>query len=217
MPAVDLATLTDTVFFCDPSGGKDTIKRARARSAIVGVAQDDDARIFVLHAWAARVKAGTLLEKILEVNEEFRPRRFGIEANAMQVLFTDLVRREARFRETRLSLYPVQQPTRVDKFFRLRSTLQPVIGFGRLFVQAHQVELKEELRAFPMGETVDLVDALASAVELLPRKAGAGDRAKDDEVRYEEYLREVGCAGLEDDGAPKRVRPGDPRWRGWRR
>ena len=194
MTDVPIDDLTDFAGFCDPASGKrEIVKKNRARSAIVVVAQDALTRIFVLLAWADRVPAPKLVERILDTVTKFpRCRRFGIEANAMQSLFADLVIRDAKRMQQRVALLPVQQPTRLDKDFRIRMVLQPVIADGRLLIQAGQRELRIELESFPNVMTKDLVDALASAVRLLPRRA-APQAKQEEAVKLAAYLRETGA------------------------
>ncbi len=190
-----LDRLTDTVAFCDPAGGKansQALKRVRARAAVVVVSIDPLSRIFVLHTWADRVTAGQLTERIFRIQQDFHPRMFGIEANAMQALYGEMVAREARFKSLRIPLHPVKQPTNVDKDWRIRTALQPVIAQGRLFLQPHHYELRSELTTFPMNHLKDLIDALASAVSLL-RKAVVPQRRRDERDSLLAYLRATGA------------------------
>ena len=185
--------LVDTVAFCDPAGRKRMeLKRVRARAAIVVVAQDVIGRIFVLLTWADRASGSQIADHIFRVQEAHRPRVFGIEANAMQTLFGDMVAREAQMKARRLPLLPVVQPTNVDKDWRIRTALQPIIGWDRLFLQPEQYELRTELTTFPMNPLKDLVDALASAVTLL-RKATAPVKRRDDHEAFLAYLRASGA------------------------
>jgi len=185
----------DRVAFCDPAGGKKLqIKRVRARSAIVVVAQDTLNRLFVLHAWADRCSTDRLTQMILKVNADLRPRLFGIEANAMQSLYGDMVRRESRTTKgPRLPLIPVEQPTKIDKDWRIRSVLQPAIAEGRLFILPTLYELRAEITTFPMSPTKDLIDALASAIALMPKRAVARERQEEMQARLA-YLRETGAS-----------------------
>lgn len=185
----------DRCAFCDPASGKKlAIKRVRARSAIIVVGQDLMGRIYVLHAWADRCSTDKLTDRILRVNAEWRPRLFGIEANAMQSLYGDMVRREARLQAAvKPAFIPVDQPTRVDKDWRIRSVLQPVIAEGRLCLLDTQFELRAEITTFPMSPTKDMVDALASAIAMLPKRAAAPER-RDEMARRLAYLRESGAS-----------------------
>ncbi len=187
-----LSNLYDRMAFCDPSGGKSAIKKTLARSAIVVTAHDALDRIFVLFAWADRVPTDTLIDKIFWVNKTFIPRNFGVEANGLQSLFGDGIRREARLKGVRIPLLGIMQPTRLDKNFRNRACLQPVIADGRLFMQAKQHELREELAVHPMSPTFDLVDALASSISMMPKRAFVSV-ADDEEVSLARYLRKSGA------------------------
>lgn len=192
MSKLVLDELTDRVAFLDPAGGKQRVRRVSARSAIIVLSRDWLSRLFVLHAWAARCTTDAMVEKILDVCQQYRPRIFGIEANAMQSLFVDTVRREARMKGLRLPLTPVNQPTKIEKEFRIRTALQPIIAEGRLFIQADQHELRNELQSFPLGMTRDLVDALASAVSLYPQRPTTAAREEETES-YLSYLRNSGA------------------------
>ena len=188
-----LENLTEAYAFCDPASGKQQLRRVRARSAIVVIVPDWLQRIFVFYAWAKRCSTDTLIKEILSVNERFKVKLFGVEANAMQSLFVDALRREARHLEKRLPLVPVTQSTKVEKDWRIRSVLQPIIAHGRLFVQPDQHELANELATFPMSATKDLVDALASAISLVPAKSTR--KQKDGEqAALARYLRETGAS-----------------------
>jgi len=190
--SLSLEALSDRAAFCDPSGGKTVIKKQRARSAIVVVAQDMLQRIFVLHAWAGHVSTDKLYDKIFEINSQFVPRVFGIEANGLQSLFGDGIRREARMSGRRIPLVAVHQPPKLEKTFRNRSVLQPVFAEGRLFMQKHQVELDAELATHPMSPTFDLVDALSSSIALLPKRVRV-EEADSEEANLTRYLRKSGA------------------------
>jgi predicted phage terminase large subunit-like protein len=161
-----------TVAFVDPAGGnsRQALKKVRARSAIVVIGVEPDLqRIFVRHAWAARATTDELVNEMFNVGQMFTGlRQFGIESNAMQALFAGVVMREARAKGIRIPFIEVKQPTNVDKDWRIRSILQPVLAEGRLFLLKNQIELINELRSFPTGKTKDIVDALASAIHMVP-------------------------------------------------
>lgn len=185
--------------FLDPAGGKSGFARlgkTLARSAIVVLAEDRWRRIFVLEAWAKRCPTPELMEEIFRVNQQWKVRQFGIEANAMQSLFVDSFAVLAKERGIRVPAVPIWQDTKVEKTFRIRGELQPVIADGRLVVGEDQVELKNELKAFPRGRTLDLVDALASCVKMLP--------AMQEEVRDNEAGEDL-ARYLRQEGVPPRL------------
>lgn len=147
----------------------------------------------MLYAWADRCPTDLYVKKIYEANTNFTPKLFGVEANAMQALFGDMLAREAKALKMRVPFVPVPQSTKVDKRWRIRTTLQPVIAEGRLFLQANQLELQAELATHPMAPTVDMIDALASAVALAPKRASRVVR--DERVdALMDYLRRSGAS-----------------------
>lgn len=185
--------------FLDPAGGKKTaLKKVRANSAIIVIGVEPTAlqRIFVLDAWRGRDSAPQLIQRVLDTNERWQPRQFGCEANAMQSLFTELVEHEAIRQEKHLPLVPVYQPTKIDKEWRVRDAVQPVVGHGRLFIQQSQVELISEITSFPLGEYRDMIDALASAIAMVPLQAPSVQQDAEREA-LARYLRRIGSTPTE--------------------
>lgn len=186
---IPMTHLQGSAGFLDPAASKVKVKHTKANQAIVVVASYER-WIFVLDAWRGRLSPTEIHEKVLEVHRTFRPRRFGCEANAMQSLFADDLNLVAKLKGVRLNIEPVMQPTHIDKLVRIRMGLQPVINFGRLVLDAskHQ-QLVQELTTFPMG-TIDLVDALNSAIQLLPQRS-AEMELDDTEASLRSYLQKV--------------------------
>jgi hypothetical protein len=145
-----------------------------------------------MHAHADRRKTDALIDEIYRISDLYRVRIFGVEANALQSLFTDAIIRDVRLRGRRVPLAPVMQPTNRTKADRIRSTLQPLFGTGRLFLLPAHEELRHEIVTFPMNPRADMVDALASACRLLPptRARRDADAARDAKLRY---LRSMGA------------------------
>lgn len=194
MNTINLADLVKYSFL-DPAGSKKSaVKKVRANSAIVTVGVERSAlqRIFVLEAWRGRDNAPQLIERVLATNERWHPQQFGVEANAMQSLFAELVAHEAQRLQKNLPLVPITQPTKIDKEWRVRDAVQPVIGNGRLFLLESQVELIEEITSFPLGEFRDMIDALASVIaHLIPIKPPA-PVVNEERQALARYLRRVG-------------------------
>ena len=191
---IKLADLPDRYGFLDPASSKKDgeLKQVKARSAIVVVAPDWLGRIFVLDAWAKRCSTDELIERMYRTHEIWNLRVLGGEANAMQELFQEAVQRDARLRGRKLPLRPVHQHTRIDKDWRIRTILQPVIANGRLFLRGDMTELRTEIGSFPLSPIKDLVDALASAIKLVPPRATR--RESDAELdKLIDYLRKTGA------------------------
>ncbi len=182
--------------FCDPGGSHKTLKNkgTLARSAIVIIGVDPILnRIFTLDVWAKRTTTDDLIDTILKKHDQWKPKVFGCEANAMQVHLANAINREARFRNLRAVLLPVNQPTKVDKDWRIETVINSVLPHGRLFVMEDQVELIAEMRGFPTAQTKDIVDALASAIMLLPQRS-AKRKANEQELALARYLQNSGAS-----------------------
>lgn len=191
---IPLDELPERYAFVDPASSRKDIelKRVKARSAIVVVAPDWLGRVFVLDAWAKRCSTDELIERMYKTHEMWKLRVLGGEANGLQELFQEAVLRDARLRGRSLPLRPVHQPTHVQKDWRIRTILQPLIGNGRLFLRDDMTELRTEITAFPLSPMKDLVDALASAIKLIPARV---TRRENDEAleRLAAYLRKTGA------------------------
>lgn len=169
---VSLDDLSGKYAFLDPASGKKArtqqLKNTRARSAIVIIGVDSRNRIFVLDCWADRVSPSLIIDKAIAMNAKWRPKMFGVEANAQQYLFAEALNTEARRKGANLPWVPVGQPTNLMKDDRIRNILQPAMESGRLFVQDAHIELLNEIRGFPNARTKDIIDALASAIGMAP-------------------------------------------------
>lgn len=190
-------SLNDTTIFsfCDPAGDKSNqaLRKIRARSAIIVIAVDALRRVFVIFAWAEKCSPEKLLEKIEYVQRTYKPKLFGIEANAMQSLFAGLARTHLKKKGLSAALVPINQSTRIDKDYRIVLAVQPVLSQGRLFLHETMVELIAEIRGFPTHRTKDLLDALASAIALAPQRT---KRSMDHDRRagLAKYLRASGAS-----------------------
>lgn len=196
MPEIALADLPEVYSFCDPAGSKNrsqALRKVGARSALVTIGVDPFGRIFVLESWADRCRTSTLVEKIFATAARWRPRIFGVEANAMQALAVETMQLIAEIQQRRVSLAPIKQPTGIDKEARIKMAIDPVMRSGRLILAGTHPELEEELLVFPRGRTCDLVDALASAINLAPprRPARRSSKVAADLARY---LRDRGAS-----------------------
>jgi len=179
--------------FTDPAGKKHgTSAMQQARQAIVVIAVSPLLHIFVPFAWADKLPTTAYIRKLLQVHEQFKPKQFGIEANAMQSLFADVVRDTAKKELTKVTFMPVFQPTNIDKNFRIRTIMEPVINYGRLFVDSVLVELISELSGFPTAQRKDMVDCLASAIRLVPKRAEVVTN-NEELANLAKYLRDTGA------------------------
>lgn len=182
--------------FADLAAGKDARSRSKhrkARQCIVVGGRDWLLRWFWLYIWAGRITTSDFKELILKVQEDYNPRIFGLEANGMQVLFGSLVRDEAKERFGRgIKMIPIYQPTNVEKTYRIRTGMEPIILQGRFFLPESDIEASTELQGFPTAATRDIVDAMETCMNRVAPKRlvkQADDNERDD---YAAYLRNSG-------------------------
>lgn len=193
MPSLHKDHIVYTASFLDPAGGKESRQRLKARSAIVTLSGDAAGRIFVRHAWAERCSTDKIFAKIYEINAKFSPNIFGIEGNAQQGLFADSVIRDAREKGIRIPLQVVVHSTAMNKEFRIRTFLQPLVMQGRFFICSQgQEELLDEITSFPMSSIKDLIDACASAVSMVPKQRTSASHSAEAEAHLK-YLRNSGA------------------------
>ena len=178
--------------FLDPAGGEEgPVKSGLARSALVTIARDQWNRIWVLDAWAHRATTDVIVDTLIEHYYKWHPGMVGIEVAGQQRLFVSMVQQNLRLRGVHMPIDGIQINTRIKKAYRIRTILQPIVASHRLIIRAELTELRAELGAFPTGQTVDLVDALASAVAMLPTKLTPSEEETSVDI-YREHLRDCG-------------------------
>lgn len=196
MATIAQSDLSPNYAFLDPHGGKSDLNRIASRSALIVACHDPIGRIFVRYAWAGRCATPMLMTKIEQAIERYAVKTFGVEVDGLAGLWADAMRVNAALRLKRLPLMSVNQPKDMEKIWRIRTTLQPVISRGMLFLDMHdpgQIELKNELTGFPRSVRLDMVDALASLIRhVIPpvRSQPEVDLRKDSTLKY---LRDTGA------------------------
>lgn len=194
MNTLGLDYVNPRYMWLDPASGKgdDRIRRSRARSAIVVVGSAANEMIFALDAWAKRAGTREMVRTFVDMAQRWGPVVAGYEDMGQQSLLLDPLLEEAERRGVMLPLSGQKVNTRVDKNWRIRSILQPLIGHGRLLLNRDLRELRQEITQFPMSNQKDLIDALAGACSLVPPPISQASRAR--EARdLVAYLRESGA------------------------
>ena len=203
-------SLIFTSCFLDPAGGKQTNDKSKARSAIVGVSVDPANRVFVRKVWAERCSTEKIYSKIYEFNALLKPTIFGIEATAQQGLFVDSVIKDAKEKRFHIPIATVVHPTTINKDFRIRTYLQPLVSEGRLFMQKEEhSDLFKEITTFPMSRLKDIIDALASAVSLLPKYYSIDEFGEEAKERLK-YLRDSGAPAFYIEQVARELAPAGP-------
>jgi len=155
--------------YLDPASGRKQSRRGRARSALIVACHAPPAYIHVRYAWAERASTTELTDQLFQVYATYHPVQMAIETAGQQYLLYSHVMDEATRRGIRLPLTEGTQYTDDAKDARIREAIQPLIAQGRLCVMSHMRALTNELTDFPSGATMDLLDALAGCLSLMPR------------------------------------------------
>jgi hypothetical protein len=180
--------------FTDPHGGGSDLKRVASRSAIIVACADPMGRIFVLDTWAGRAPTTAVMAHMERLIDKYAIKVMGVEADGLAGLWTDAMRVNAQLRMRRLPLQAIKQPRTQEKIFRIRTTLQPLVQRGMLFLQEQQLDLRNELVSFPMHERMDMVDALASIVRHIIPPVRTRREIEVREDAYLKYLRDSGAS-----------------------
>jgi predicted phage terminase large subunit-like protein len=138
-------------------------------SAMVCVGVDKNNDWYVLDIWRKRVKPKTLVDQIFFWSEKWKPISVGLETTAFQKSIQYFLQDEMKRRN---QFIPVKELGHTDKSKdeRIRG-LQPRYETGSVFhpqkTTVPDVEyLEDELQRFPRAKNDDIIDALASQLEL---------------------------------------------------
>jgi hypothetical protein len=185
---VKLAEL-DKVAVLDPASEKargEGRNSGKSNPAFVVMGQDHKHRVYVLHAYAKRDTIQALCAHIFNTWPKYKPRVLGIESVALQSIFGEYIRREARSRKLTLPIVSVTPHTHRTKEWRIRSALQPIAENGRLYVHKSLIQFMLEYNKFPSSGSSDLLDAAAYGVRLLRRPHGGVD--DEEQIRADRQL-----------------------------
>jgi len=145
----------------DPAVSKGGTK-GTARTALVIVGVTEDHKKLLLEAWARRLpKNMDLYSKVFEFHKKYKPRSWGIETFGQQRFILRALREDAVRRGIFLPITELPKDVGTNaKDIRIRS-LQDDFVSGQIFIHNSMRDFISEYLAFPMGQTKDLLDALA--------------------------------------------------------
>ena len=135
-------------------------RSSAARSAIVVTGAAPDGRKFVLDIWADRCQPLRMFEQIFAFQDRWDCESVGVESVQYQRAIKPFLEAESQRRGRWINVRELKPDTRVKKEGRIRA-LQPYLERGELFFRREFRELLGEYESFPVGATVDLLDALA--------------------------------------------------------
>ncbi len=157
----------DIITCYDPGRTREQQYGKSARNAIVTTACTPDYRVCVLRYWAKRAGLQEIYEEIKEHVRLFKPRCIGVEDVAVQIAIGDAFELLSRAEGFRLPpIEPVRPDTRINKHFRIKTSLQKVGPYGKLWILKDSYDLKSEWAAFPKGRTIDIIDTLSYNIML---------------------------------------------------
>jgi predicted phage terminase large subunit-like protein len=151
---------------CDPAISEE---KTADYSALVCVGVDKNNDWYILDIWRDRVQPKKLIDQIFYWNEKWKPVSIGIETIAFQKALQYFINDEMKRRNQFIPLKELGNTDR-SKDERIRG-LQPRYELGSVFhpqktANSFVDDLEDELLRFPRGKNDDLIDALASCLEL---------------------------------------------------
>src|SRR5262245_18319045 len=152
----------------DPARSRESQYGRLARHASLTAGMDYDYNVDVLEAWSLRCSLDKVLIELERQCDLWTPRKLDVESTAAQSAIADIcytwINMNHNIAPLNTDLIP---DTRVNKKWRIRMELQRVAPYGRLYIQQQHYALRSEMLAMPNGQTIDLVDVLAYAIQLL--------------------------------------------------
>jgi predicted phage terminase large subunit-like protein len=165
-----------------------------ARTAIVVTGASSDGRKFVLDAWADRCQPFRMFEKIFELQDKWDCEAVGVENVQYQRAIKPFLEAESQRRGRWINVRELKPDVRVKKEGRIRA-LQPYFERGEIFMRREMRELLGEYESFPVGATVDLLDALAYGPFLWDLEEDTRTIAEE-EREYNEFRYESGRSAV---------------------
>lgn len=136
-------------------------------SAMVCVGVDHHNDWYILDVWREKVNPKRLIDQIFYWNDKWKPISFGVEFVAFQRVLQFYLQDEMRKRNKSVPLKEIHYNEQ-SKDERIRA-LEPRYEMGSIFHNhdlAQMEYLEDELRRFPKGGNDDIIDALASQLEV---------------------------------------------------
>jgi hypothetical protein len=147
----------------DPGGFAEMklMKKGSRNAILVGGQPKESVKKFVIETWAGRVKEPSkFLDILFEINDRRGVRGWMVETvGSQKYIFRD-IQQERRIRGKNLSITEMPPDVKKDaKNSDILALLQPMQN-GEIYVHRSMKELIAEIREYPAGLTVDLVDML---------------------------------------------------------
>jgi hypothetical protein len=165
----------------DPGGFAEMklMKKGSRNAILIGGQPRDSVKKFVIETWAGRLKEPSkFLDKLFEMNDRRFVRGWMVETvGAQKYIFRD-IQQEKKIRGKNLTI--LEMPSDVSKGAKdsdILGLLQPMQN-GEIYVHRSMKELIAEIREYPSGLTVDLVDMLAKWIRHRTKRTRPGEFMK---------------------------------------
>ena len=164
-------------------------KSSACRSAVTVVGVDHKDRVFLLEVYARRREPLEMIDDVLRLARKWQPDLgFAIEDVLFQKVLIDVIKRRAPRFGFSQSLFRGVKPLRgKDKEARIRTLVGAAFAEGRVYIQSIQTDFLEEYIQFPIGKTVDILDAFAYSA-LLWRRGETTEEADERAEREHDRL-----------------------------
>lgn len=182
---IDLGTC-DLCVGVDPAATERGPSARTSRSVVVVWATDYKGRKFLIDLRVGFVAITKVMDWMFEIGEKYRTylRTMYMEAQGPFKILVPILRKEQADRQTSLPLRPV--PAQGEKTARIRTAWLPLLERGNLYIaDPYWAQVYEELRVFPGGRRMDILDAgeIAERNSIRPLEPGQDfeDYDEDDE------------------------------------
>lgn len=156
--------------FIDPAIGQ---KNHHDYTGICVIEADVNGTWYLTVANRYRLTPTEIVEKVFEINSQFKPMAIGIESVAYQEALLYFLDQETKKRKVVLPIKGIQRRA-LSKETRILG-LVPRFEWNRIFINKGLTDFEDEYSKFPRGSHDDIMDALASLEELVfyPQKREA--------------------------------------------
>jgi predicted phage terminase large subunit-like protein len=159
----------------DPAGDPEDTKGSPDFNVVMTCAKDlATGLVYVIDYFRKKCSPGELIAAIFKHVKAYHPIKVGVEAIAYQSTLQYWIKEKMRKDGEFFMVEPLPF-TRRSKNARIMS-LQPLFHSGTVAIRSFMGELLSELLAFPYGKNDDIIDALASQVNMWQMTASKAEK-----------------------------------------
>lgn len=154
------------------------------RAALVLAGLDAEGNLYVRQIHASKMNYAGIIDLMFDWNQRYQPRRIAIETIATQSNIRYMLNAEQKTRGIWLPITEIKSRSS-SKEDRIRA-LAPYYEYGRVFhvEECNQLEdLEYELTHFPKGANDDVIDALATILEIATPPSRRQHHSREDKIK----------------------------------